>query len=114
MTSPAADPGGVGATRDQVYAALSAVRDPELPMSVVDLGLIYDVRVSGTSVDIDMTFTSTGCPVHDLMTDDVHDAAAALDGVSSVRVNIVWDPPWTSGRIAPRGRSLLSAWGISS
>jgi metal-sulfur cluster biosynthetic enzyme len=105
---------GVGVTRDAVYAALSAVNDPELPMSVVELGLIYDVRLVGSLVEIDMTLTSTGCPCHDLMTGDVHDAVAALDGVSGVEVNVVWDPPWTRDRLAPGGRKLLAFWGIAS
>jgi phenylacetate-CoA oxygenase PaaJ subunit len=105
---------GAGVTRDAVYAALSAVNDPELPMSVVELGLIYDVRVDGASVEVDMTFTSTGCPCHDMMTDDVRDAVAALDGVSRVEVGVVWDPPWTSDRMAPSGRKLLALWGIGS
>jgi metal-sulfur cluster biosynthetic enzyme len=106
--------GGAEVTRGEVYAALAAVLDPELPMSVVDLGLICDVRVDGTVVEVDMTLTSTGCPVHDLIVGDVHDTVAAIEGVSAARVNVVWDRPWTSDRIAPRGRRQLAAWGIGS
>jgi metal-sulfur cluster biosynthetic enzyme len=113
LTGQNGDP-SAGVTREDVYAALSAVRDPELPMSVVDLGLIYDVRVDGTEVEVDMTLTSTGCPVHDLMVEDVRAAAAAVGGVSAARVSVVWDPPWTSNRIAPGGRRLLATWGIGS
>lgn len=118
MITDAAEDGGhadgAGVTRDQVFAALTAVKDPELPMSVLDLGLIYDVRVDGTAVEVDMTLTSTGCPVHDLIVNDVRDTVAALEGVSAAHVNVVWDPPWTSERIAPRGRGLLASWGIGS
>jgi metal-sulfur cluster biosynthetic enzyme len=120
MTADAADRraraegGGTRVTRDQVYAALTAVKDPELPMSVVDLGLIYDVRVDGTEVEVDMTLTSTGCPVHELIVDEVHDTVAALEGVSFARVNVVWDPPWSRELITPTGRTRLASWGIGS
>jgi metal-sulfur cluster biosynthetic enzyme len=105
---------GAPVTREGVYAALTSVKDPELPISVVDLGLIYDVRVDGTVVEVDMTLTSTGCPVHDLLVDAVRATVAATEGVSDTRVNVVWDPPWTSARIAPRGREQMASWGIGS
>jgi metal-sulfur cluster biosynthetic enzyme len=113
MTGQQPDP-GAEVTAEDVYQALSEVTDPELPISVVDLGLIYDVRLVGTDVEIDMTLTSTGCPVHDLLVEDVRAAVAALDGVSETRVSVVWDPPWTSDRIAMGARRLLATWGIGS
>jgi metal-sulfur cluster biosynthetic enzyme len=100
--------------RDAVDAALATVTDPELPMSVVDLGLICAVRIDGGRVEVDMTLTSTGCPCRDLLVDDVRNAAAAVRGVSDVQVNVVWDEPWTSNRVSSAGRKLLALWGIGS
>jgi phenylacetate-CoA oxygenase PaaJ subunit len=99
---------------DQVMKTISLVRDPELPMSVVDMGLIYNVAVDDRAVTVDMTLTSMGCPCHDLIQDDVRDHVAQMPGVDRVEVNIVWDPPWTRARITPSGRKALANWGIKS
>ena len=99
---------------DAVLTALREVRDPELPLSVIDLGLIYDTAVDGTTVRVDMTLTSMGCPCHDVLVDAVRDRIAAMPGVEHAHVDIVWDPPWTSARITPAGREALANWGIGS
>lgn len=99
---------------DAVYDALGEVRDPELPLSVLDLGLIYDVAVAGATVRVAMTLTSMGCPCHDILVDDVRARLAALPGVEQANVELVWDPPWTSERITRAGREALASWGIGS
>ena len=87
------------ARREQVIEALRGVFDPELGMSVVDLGLIYDVRIDGGRVDITMTLTSAGCPLHDAMTDWVRRAVQPVPEVDDVAVTLTFDPPWTPERM---------------
>jgi phenylacetate-CoA oxygenase PaaJ subunit len=99
-------------TVEDVYGALDQVNDPELPMSVVDMGMIYDVRVVGRTVEVQMSLTSTGCPMHDHIVDDVRAAISAVNGVDAVDVQVVWDPPWTNARITPKGREAMANWGI--
>jgi metal-sulfur cluster biosynthetic enzyme len=89
-----------GVTRERVTEALRGVLDPELGMSVVDLGLIYDVRIEGEAVFISMTLTAQGCPLHEAMTEWVKQAVAQIPGVDAVDVALTFDPPWTPDRIA--------------
>ncbi len=94
-------------TTEQVIAAIRGVTDPELGISVVDLGLIYDVRLGDGRVDVDMTLTSPGCPMGRLIASDVEDAVRqALPGVD-VAVHVVWDPPWTTDRLSPDAKRSL-------
>lgn len=86
-------------SREQITHALRDVFDPELGMSVVDLGLIYDVKIDADRVRITMTLTTQGCPLHDAMTEWVRQAVARIPGVEDVEVGIVFDPPWTPDRI---------------
>ncbi|HZP36366.1 MAG TPA: metal-sulfur cluster assembly factor [Methylomirabilota bacterium] len=86
-------------SREQVTEALREVFDPELGMSVVDLGLIYDVAIDAGRVHVTMTLTTQGCPLHDSMSDWVRQAVGRLPGVEDVAVTIVFDPPWTPDRI---------------
>jgi metal-sulfur cluster biosynthetic enzyme len=83
-------------TEEQVYAALKKCMDPEIPVNVVDLGLIYGVRVAGgKDVDIKMTMTTRGCPLHDTLVSDVKRHVGKVDGIGNINVDIVWDPPWS-------------------
>jgi metal-sulfur cluster biosynthetic enzyme len=83
-------------TEEQVYAALKKCMDPEIPVNVVDLGLIYGVKVAdGKDVDIKMTMTTRGCPLHDTLVSDVKRYVGKVNGVGNVNVDIVWDPPWS-------------------
>jgi metal-sulfur cluster biosynthetic enzyme len=83
-------------TEEQVYAALKKCMDPEIPVNVVDLGLIYGVKVAdGKDVDIKMTMTTRGCPLHDTLVSDVKRFVGRVNGVGNVNVDIVWDPPWS-------------------
>ncbi len=86
--------------REQVTRALRDVFDPELGMSVVDLGLIYDVRIDGGRVGVTMTLTTEGCPLHDAMGGWVRRAIGMVPGVEDVTVTVTFDPPWTPDRIA--------------
>lgn len=97
-----------------VWEALAAVTDPELPVSLVDMGMIYRVDVSepGT-VGVDLTFTSIGCPGMEMILEDVERAVGALPGVERVRIEIVWSPPWTKACLTDAGRKLLVAAGLS-
>jgi phenylacetate-CoA oxygenase PaaJ subunit len=99
-------------TLEQVWEVLGTVQDPEFPLSLVDLGMIYDVRIHGSAVEIDMTFTSIGCPAIDFLTSDVRAAVGTLPGVESVEVTVVWDPPWAKNRITDSGRRVLAAYGV--
>lgn len=102
-----------GSTTDAaVWAALGRLCDPEYPLSVVDLGLIYGVRVEGRAVSVTMTFTSAGCPAIEMLVSDVRDAVGALPDVGRVAVEVVWNPPWTRDRISARGRRVLAAYGV--
>lgn len=92
---------------DLVRLALRRVIDPELNLNVVDLGLVYDVRVEGTSVQVDMSLTSPGCPSGAEITADAERQLRTVPGVGDVTVNIVWSPFWTPDRIEPRVRAYL-------
>ena len=90
-----------------VKTVLRRVKDPELNLNVVDLGLIYDIRVTGTDVDVDMSLTSPGCPSGPEIMSDVENQLKSIPGVGTVAVNLVWSPPWTPERIEPRVRAYL-------
>jgi metal-sulfur cluster biosynthetic enzyme len=95
---------------EQVRDALRAVKDPELNLNVVDLGLVYDIAVrEGGEVHVEMTLTSPGCPAGPEMLTEAQNALRALDGVTKADVELVWEPYWTPERMDPRVRSLL--WG---
>ncbi len=94
-------------SEDQVWEALKGVRDPELPINVVDLGLVYDVRVRDGSVGVKMTLTVKGCPMHQTIAKDVRERILQMPGVKDAEVEIVWDPRWTRDMITPEGRQML-------
>ena len=94
-------------TADQARIALRRVKDPELNLNIVDLGLIYDVAVDGTVVRIDMSLTSPGCPSGPEIMGEAEQQLRTLPGVTDVVVNLVWTPPWTPERIEPRVRAYM-------
>jgi len=98
---------------DRLWAALAEVEDPEMPVNLVDLGVIYGIAERDGVVDVDLTFTAMGCPASDFILEDVRDRLLREAGVSEVRVNVVWDPPWTSARMTQAGRDALEAWGLA-
>jgi metal-sulfur cluster biosynthetic enzyme len=95
-------------TKEQVFSELRKCMDPEVPVNVVDLGLIYGVNVSDkNNVDIKMTMTTRGCPLHDTLVSDVKRNLNNLEGIGSVNVEIVWDPPWSIEKMNPAVREKL-------
>lgn len=94
-------------TEDQVRLALRRVKDPELALNILDLGLVYDIRVEENDVEIDMSLTSPGCPSGaDIMADARHQMRT-IPGIGEVKVNLVWSPMWSPERIEPRVRAYL-------
>jgi metal-sulfur cluster biosynthetic enzyme len=98
---------------DRLWAALSEVRDPEMPVSLVDLGVIYRIAESDGLVEVDLTFTAMGCPASEFILDDVRERLLREEDVREVRINIVWSPPWTAARMTEAGRDELEAWGLA-
>jgi metal-sulfur cluster biosynthetic enzyme len=92
---------------DTVRQALRQVKDPELDMNIVDLGLVYDVEVDDGLVRINMTLTSPGCPAGPMITNDIYKAVRAIEGVKDVDIDIVWEPYWTPERIDPKIRAMM-------
>jgi phenylacetate-CoA oxygenase PaaJ subunit len=93
--------------------ALRDVPDPEMPVNIVDLGLVYGVRQDGGTVLVDLTFTAMGCPAADMILSDIKERLLAEPGVFEVKVEIVWDPPWTTARISDEGLDALRMWGLA-
>jgi metal-sulfur cluster biosynthetic enzyme len=97
-------------TVEQVRDALRAVKDPELNLNVIDLGLVYEITVGeGGEVHVEMTLTSPGCPVGPEMLSEAQAVLEKIDGVMKADVELVWEPYWTPEKMDPRVRSLL--WG---
>ena len=96
-----------------LWDALREVMDPEIPISLVDLGLIYDVRQEGATVEVDLTFTATACPCMAFIHFDIQDRLQREPGVDHVEVNEVWTPAWTKARITAEGRETLRTFGVS-
>ena len=98
---------------DRLWAALSEVQDPEMPVNLVDLGIIYGITERDGVVDVDLTFTAMGCPASDFILEDVRERLLREEGVHDVRINIVWNPPWSASRMTQAGRDALEAWGLA-
>ena len=94
-------------TADQVKLALRKVKDPELNLNIIDLGLVYDIVVEGADVQVDMTLTSPGCPAGPQIMGDVERVVKAMPGVGRVMLNLVWSPFWTPDLIEPRVRAYM-------
>ena len=94
-------------TEEQVYEALHECFDPEIPVNIVDLGLIYEVKVKEDQVHVVMTLTSPACPLHDFLSEQVKTRVAAIPGLETATVQVVWDPPWDPSRISRAARERL-------
>ena len=94
-------------SEDQVKLALRRVKDPDLQLNIIDLGLVYDIAVDGTTVKIDMTLTSPACPSGPELMTNAEKEVATLPGVEKVQVNLVWMPFWTPEKMEPRVRAYL-------
>ncbi|HSA72537.1 MAG TPA: PqqD family peptide modification chaperone [Nitrososphaeraceae archaeon] len=95
-------------SHEHVYSVLRKCMDPEIPVNIVDLGLIYGVNINDSNdVDIEMTMTTRGCPLHDTLVSDVKRYIGKIDGVGNINISIVWDPPWNIERMEPSVREKL-------
>jgi metal-sulfur cluster biosynthetic enzyme len=95
-------------TTEQVYSALRKCMDPEIPVNVVDLGLIYGVKINPeNNVDVKMTMTTRGCPLHDTLVSDVKRYLGKINGIGNINVEIVWDPPWDIEKMDPEIRQKM-------
>ena len=97
-----------------LWDALRDVMDPEIPISVVDMGLIVDLRQHNEVVDLKLTFTAMGCPAMDFIMDDIRTRLLQEPGVQQVNIEIVWDPVWTKARLSEEGIDIMRTWGISA
>ncbi|SRR6266540_2932401 len=104
---PATSAGNGVVLVDQVKLALRRVKDPDLNLNIMDLGLVYDIAVEGTKVKVDMTLTSPACPSGPEIMKDAESQLKTLEGVETVEVNLVWAPFWTPERMEPRVRAYL-------
>ena len=98
-------------SEEVVWEALSGCYDPEIPVDIVDLGLVYDLKISGQDnlrkVDVKMTLTAQGCGMGPVIADDAKTRIEALSQVSEVSVDIVWDPPWNPRMMSAEGKRVL-------
>ena len=94
-------------TEEQIYTALRDCYDPEIPVNVVDLGLIYDVKIIDDWVGVKMTLTTPGCGMSGMIAQSVRNRVLALAGVKEADVRIVWEPAWTPERMSPEARKRL-------
>ena len=102
-------------TTDQVRSSLKQCMDPEVPLSIIDMGLVYGIDISDNNdVNIKMTMTTKGCPLHDTMVDDVKRYTKKVPGVNNVNVDIVWDPPWSMDKMSDEAKALMKNMGAKA
>ena len=94
-------------TKDEVLEALRDVYDPEIPVNIVDLGLVYEVDVDDGDVDVQMTLTFAGCGMGPYIAQQAEWRLAELEGIEDINVDLVFDPPWTPEMITEEGKKLL-------
>lgn len=104
---------GAGEPERAVWEALRTVEDPELPVSIVDLGLVYGVAVDGDHAEVALTVTYSGCPGRDMIVGDAADAVRRLEGIETVDVDLVYSPTWGVERITDRGLAALEEFGLA-
>jgi metal-sulfur cluster biosynthetic enzyme len=97
----------VSVDKEQVFDALKRVYDPEIPVDVVNLGLVYDVSIDDDRIAVKMTTTASGCPVGNYIVAQAKQAIAKLEGVKEVNVELVYEPPWHEKMISEEGRRML-------
>jgi FeS assembly SUF system protein len=94
-------------TKEQVYEALQECYDPEIPVNIVDLGLVYDVEVEDDTVAVKMTLTAPGCGMGGMIASNAQSLIMEIPGVKDANVDLVWDPPWDPSRISEEAREKL-------
>ena len=120
MTAPAIAPNPAHLARANatpedlpLWSALEDVTDPEFPLSVVDMGLIYGLRRECETAHVQLTFTAMGCPCMDFIISDIRARLLREPGVGEVEIEIVWDPPWTRNRLTEKGKERLRRVGVA-
>lgn len=98
-------------TSEAVRDSLKQCMDPEVPINIVDMGLIYGIDITDNDVSIKMTMTTQGCPLHETIISDVTRYAKKVPGVNNVKVDIVWDPPWTMDKMSDNAKKILKDMG---
>jgi metal-sulfur cluster biosynthetic enzyme len=101
-------------TPEGILAALGEVADPEWPVSIVDMGLVYRVAVDGGTVTLTLTFTATACPCMEMIQEDIRERLQRIPGVRDVKIVVSWDPPWTKERLTEKARRAFQHWGVTA
>ncbi|MCS7244684.1 MAG: iron-sulfur cluster assembly protein [candidate division WOR-3 bacterium] len=100
--------------KEHIIEVLKTVYDPEIPVNIVDLGLIYGIEITEEGkVDILMTLTAPGCPIGDTIAFEIKDKLMQIEGITDVNVEITFEPPWTMDRITEDGREVLRTYGFN-
>ena len=101
-------------TREEVFAVLKECYDPEIPINIIDLGLVYEIEVDPDTgvVQVEMTLTSVGCPLAEELVEQVQAAIAGMEGVSEVRVELIWNPLWSPEMATEDGQAQLAIMGV--
>ena len=97
-------------TQEEIYDVLRTCYDPEIPVNIVDLGLVYDVQVADQKVDVKMTLTARGCGMGGYIASEAEQKLLELPGVEEAKVEVVWDPPWTKERMSEAAKLQLGLW----
>ncbi|SES87555.1 Metal-sulfur cluster biosynthetic enzyme [Methanococcoides vulcani] len=92
-------------TKEDVMEVLKKCYDPEIPINIVDLRLVYDVDVEGDQANIKMTLTTPGCPMAAMILDNIKQKVESIDGIKKAEIELVWDPPWTPDRISKNAKN---------
>tara|TARA_Y100000591_G_C21411339_1_gene487664 strand:- start:239 stop:535 length:297 start_codon:yes stop_codon:yes gene_type:complete len=95
-------------TKNKIIEEISKIYDPEIPVNIYDLGLIYDIKVEGRKAKIKMTLTTPNCPVAESLPKEVKDSAMQVDGIDDVDLQLVWDPPWTKDMMSDAAKLELN------
>lgn len=104
---------GAAYPRDALWDALREVPDPELGISIVDMGLVVALERDTSTARVRLTYTAMGCPAMDMIEDDTRARLLAVPGIATVAIEVVWDPVWTKARLTEEGRDALLAAGIA-
>ena len=94
--------------KDDIIKELKKIYDPELPVNIYELGLVYDIKVDGKKAQIKMTLTSPNCPVAESLPKEVENGAMQVDGIDEVDLQLVWDPPWTKDMMSDAAKLELN------
>ncbi|MGT2911905.1 metal-sulfur cluster assembly factor [Streptococcus cameli] len=107
MSEKKYSPEEIEVIKEKIFVALEEVIDPELGIDIINLGLIYEIRFIDGKAEIDMTLTTMGCPLADLITDQIHDVLGSIPEVTEVDVRLVWSPAWTVQKMSRYARIAL-------